>query len=95
MRINLIIYDDKKIEKVLNTLKKKNHFKEEFTGRNHVRFNQEQDFCQKPYACEVVEKLAEMFATIENVTSDIRGDLFYAVSGMIKYHFKDDDKKGC
>ena len=47
LRINLIIYDDKKIEKVLNTLKKKNHFKEEFTGRNHVRFNQGYDFCQK------------------------------------------------
>ena len=52
-------------------------------------------FAKKPYAYEVVEKLAEMFATIDNVTSDIRGDLFYAVSGMIKYHFKDDDKKGC
>ena len=50
-------------------------------------------FAKKPYAYEVVEKLAEMFATIDNVTSDIRGDLFYAVSGMIKYHFKDDDKK--
>ena len=83
----------KKIEEVLNTLKKKDYTKEEFTGRNHVRFNHCLIFAKKPYAYEVVDELAQLFATIENVTSDIRGDLFYAVSGMIKYHFKDDNKK--
>jgi len=93
MRINLIIYDDKKIEELLNTLKKKDYTKEEFTGRDHVRFNHCLIFAKKPYACEVVEKLAELFATIENVTLDIRRALFKSLCRMIKYHLKDDDKK--
>ena len=93
MRINLIIYDDKKIEEVLNTLKKKDYTKEEFTGRDHVRFNHCLIFAKKPYAYEVVEELAELFATIENVTLDIRRALFKSLCRMIKYHLKDDDKK--
>ena len=50
-------------------------------------------FAKKPYACDVVEKLAVLITAIKNVTFDIRRDLFSSLSMMVKYHFKD-YKKG-
>ncbi len=93
MRINLVIFNDEKIEEVLNTLKKKDYSKEEFTGRDHVRFNHCLIFAKKPYACEVVVQLAELFTTIGNVNSDIHRELFISLCRMIKYHLKDNVKK--
>ncbi len=93
IRINLIIFNDKKVEKVLNTLKNKDYYKEEFTGRDHVRFNHCLIFAKKPYACEVVVDLAKIFTTIQHVTLDIRCDLFTALCMMIKYHLSDYNAK--
>ena len=50
-------------------------------------------FAKKPYACDVVGKLAVLFTAIKNVTFDIRRDLFSSLFMMVKYHFKD-YKKG-
>ena len=93
IRINLVIFNDKKIEEILNTLKKKDYSKEEFTSRDHVRFNHCLIFAKKPYACEVVNQLAELFTTIRKVTDEIHRDLFTSLCMMIKYHLKDYAKK--
>ena len=51
-------------------------------------------FAKKPYACDVVEKLAVLITAIKNVTFDIRRDLFSSLSMMVKYHFKEYKKRG-
>ena len=72
----------------------KDYTKEDFTGRDYVRFNHCLIFAKKPCACEVVEKLVKLFTTIGNVTLDIRCVLFKSLCGMIKYHLKTMIKKG-
>lgn len=85
--------DKKRIYELLNTLIEKDYTKEEFKSRDHVRFDHCLIFAKKPYACDVVEKLAVLFTTIKNVTFDIRRDLFSSLCMMVKYHFKDYKRK--
>jgi hypothetical protein len=87
------IYDKKKVYKLLNTLKNKDYSKEEMSNKEFLRFAYCLVFAKKPYAKDIVEKLVNLFCSMEHLTHKQQLDLHLSLKTMIKYHFKDELKK--
>ena len=92
-RIYYRIYDEKKVYKLLNTLKNKDYSKEEMSNKEFLRFAYCLVFAKKPYAKDIVEKLVNLFCSMEHLTHKQQLDLHLSLKTMIKYHFKDELKK--
>ena len=90
--IRLIIFDEKRVYEILNKLNEKDYSKEEFSIEDYVLFNYCMVFAKKPYAKDIMEKLARLFESIDNISIDLKTDLHSSLCLMIKYHFKDAKK---
>ena len=85
-RIYYRIYDKKKVYKLLNTLKNKDYIKEEMSNKEFIRFVYCLVFAKMPYAKDVVEKLVNLFCSMERLTHKQQLDLHLSLKTMIKYH---------
>ena len=92
-RIFFRIFDKEKIYEILNTLTKKDYTKEELSSADYINLLFCIIFAKKPYAKDIIEKIAYLFATIERITFNHQLDLHLALKMTIKYHFRDDEKK--
>ena len=93
LKINLIIFDKKKIYEILNTLNEKDYSKEEFNEVDYLLFIYSFVFAKKPYAFDVVEKLAIIFQSLNNINQELQIELYLAFITIIKYHFMSDENK--
>ena len=90
--IRLIIFDEKRVYQLLNTLNEKDYSKEDFSIEDYVLFNYCMVFAKNPYARDITEKLAILFKSIDNIPQDLKIDLHSSLCMMIKYHFGDAKK---
>lgn len=91
--VNFIFFDEKKIYKILNTLRKKDYNKEEMSELEVVSFLQAISFVKDPYAKDFIEKSVELFISIEKIKPKHQIDLFIALKLMIRHYFEGDEKK--
>ena len=73
-------------------MNKKDYSKEEFSKEDYVQFTYCMIFAKKPFAEDMMERLAKLFTSIENINMDFQYDLYTSLCMMIKYHFNDDKK---
>ena len=90
--IRLIIFGKERVYKILNRLKEKDYSKEEFSEEDYVLFVYCMVFAKKPYAQDIMEKLAKLFTSIDKIKIEYKQDLYVSLCMMIKYHFEDCEK---
>lgn len=91
-RIYFRIFNKKRIYEMLNTLMNKNYSQEVLTDAEYLRLVYCIIFAKKPFAQDVIEKVAYLFASMENIKFNHQLDLHLALKMTIKYHFDDDEK---
>ena len=89
-RIYFRIFDENKVQKLLNTLKQKDYSKDELTNADFIKIIHCLVFAKRSYAKKVVEELVYLFASMEHITLKHQLDLHLALKMMIKHHFKDE-----
>lgn len=87
--VKVIYFSPEKVEKILNTLSKKDYSKEELSEFDFLNLVHCLIFAPKGKEKEVVERVANIFVTIEKAKQHHRLDLHLALKVMIRYHFKD------
>lgn len=93
LRIYFRVFNKEKIYKLLNTLKRKDYNKEEFTNTDFIRFTYCLIFAKKTFAKDIIEELVNLFATIEKISLTHQIDLHLNLKMMIKFRFIDELEK--
>ena len=88
--IRVLVFDEKRIYKMLSMLIKKDYTKYVFSDVDLIRFVYCLIFSKKPFVKDVIHKLVELYVSIDNICSEYRIYLHSALKTMIKYHFTDE-----
>ena len=92
-RIYFRIFNMQKVYEILNKIKQKDYTKEELSNADYINLIFCIIFAKKPYAQDVISKIAHLFATIEKIRFNHQMDLHLALKLAIKYHFRGNDEK--
>lgn len=85
-------FNEKRVNEILNTLKGKDYNQVEMSNEDYLNFIYCIIFAKKHYAKDAIEKLVNLFISIEKINSSHQLDIHLALKMMIKYHFDDDNK---
>ena len=84
LKIHFILFDEKRIYKILSTLNKIDYTKVNMSEMDFIRLNH----CII-FAKDIIEKSVNLFISIEKIKFEYQLVLFLALKMMIKYHFRD------
>ena len=87
--IRVILFGEERIYKMLSRLIEKDYSKYVFSDVDLISFIYCLIFSKKPFAKDVIHKLVDLFASIDNISSEYRIYMHLALKIMIKYHFTD------
>ena len=89
LKIHFILFDEKKVYKILSTLNKIDYTKVNMSEMDFIRLNYCIIFAKDYYAKDIIEKSVNLFISIEKIKFEYQLVLFLALKMMIKYHFRD------
>ena len=89
LKIHFILFDEKRIYKILSTLNKIDYTKVNMSEMDFIRLNHCIIFAKDYYAKDIIEKSVNLFISIEKIKFEYQLVLFLALKMMIKYHFRD------
>lgn len=90
--IKIIYFSPEKIDKILNSLGKKDYSKEEMSEVDFLSLVHCLIFATKENAKKVIKKIVDIFVCCEKIQEDHQLDLHLALKIMIKYHYKDKEE---
>ena len=90
--IKIIYFNQKKIDKIINTLSKKDYSKEVMSEADFINLVHCLIFATKEHSKEVIENIVKIFVTCEKIREPHRLDLYLALKIMIKYRYENNEK---
>jgi hypothetical protein len=88
--IKIIFYNQDRIDKILNTLSKKDYSTEEMSEADFLNLVHCIIFSVKDNAKETIEKIVKIFVSCEKIQDQHQLDLHLALKIMIKYRYNDE-----
>ena len=87
--IYLRVFDEEKLDEIINTLKNKDFINNEVTEEDYLLFNYCLVFAKKPYIERIIDELVFLFQKMRNISLEYQKKLYSGLCLIIKYHYSD------
>ena len=87
--IYLRVFDEEKLDEIINTLKNKDFINNEVTEEDYLLFNYCLVFAKKPYIERIIDELVFLFQKMENISLEYQKKLYSGLCLIIKYYYGD------